>query len=48
VPAGIVNDRHKDYDCKGSVEEMKKIYGRESQGSWCEDELTGGKALVVK
>jgi hypothetical protein len=36
---------HKEYDCKGSVE---KIAGRESQGAWHQDELIGGKPLVVK
>jgi hypothetical protein len=37
---------HKDYYRKGSVE--KEIFGRESQGAWLQDELIGGKALVVK
>jgi hypothetical protein len=37
---------HKDYDRKGSVE--KKIFGREFQGSWRQDELFGGKPPVVK
>jgi hypothetical protein len=35
---------HKDYDCKGLVE---KISGRESQGTWLQDELIGGKPPVV-
>jgi hypothetical protein len=37
---------HKDNDSKGSVE--KKIFGRESQGVWRQDELIGGKPPVVK
>jgi hypothetical protein len=36
---------HKGYDHKGSVE---KISGREPQGSWREDELTGHKPPVVE
>jgi hypothetical protein len=36
----------KSYDRKVSVE--KKIAGRESQGAWRQDELTGGKPPVVK
>jgi hypothetical protein len=35
----------KDYDHKGSVE---KISDREAQGAWRQDELIGGKPLVVK
>jgi hypothetical protein len=35
----------KDYYRKGSVE---KYVGRESQGAWRQDELIGGKPLVVK
>jgi hypothetical protein len=38
---------HKDYNRKGSVEK-KNISGRESQGTWCQDELIGGKPPVVK
>jgi hypothetical protein len=38
---------HKDYDCKCSVEK-KKTDGRESQGIFHQDELTGGKPPVVK
>jgi hypothetical protein len=38
---------HKNYDRKGSVGE-KKICGREPQGAWRQDELIGGKPLVVK
>jgi hypothetical protein len=38
---------HKDYYCKGSVEK-KKIYGRDSQGAWLQDELIGSKAPDVK
>jgi hypothetical protein len=34
-----------DYDRKGQVE---KISGREPQGTWCQDELIGGKPPVVK
>jgi hypothetical protein len=30
----------------GSVE--KKISGRDPQGAWRQDELTGGKLLVIK
>jgi hypothetical protein len=38
---------HKDYyDRMGSV--AKKIYGREPEGAWLQDELTGGKPKVVK
>jgi hypothetical protein len=37
---------HKDYDLKGSVE--KNISGRESQETWRQDELTGGKPPVVR
>jgi hypothetical protein len=36
---------HEDYDRKGSVE---KISGREFQVAWRQDELIGGKPLVVK
>jgi hypothetical protein len=36
---------HKNYDRKGSVE---KISGRELQGAWSQDELSGGKQSVVK
>jgi hypothetical protein len=36
---------HKDYNHNGSVE--KNIYGRESQGTWWQDELMAGKPLVV-
>jgi hypothetical protein len=36
---------YKDYYRKGSVE---KISGRESQGAWRQDELTGDKPPVVK
>jgi hypothetical protein len=39
---------HKDYDCKGSVEKKKEISGRESQRSWHQDELIGGRSPVVK
>jgi hypothetical protein len=37
---------HKDYYSKAQSE--KKISGRESQGAWRQDELIGGKSLVVK
>jgi hypothetical protein len=37
---------HKDYDRKCSIE--KKKSGRESQGTWHQDELIGGKPPVVK
>jgi hypothetical protein len=37
---------HKDYDRKGSVE--KKIYGREPQEAWHQDELIGSKPPVKK
>jgi hypothetical protein len=37
---------HKDYYRKGSVEE--RISGRESQGTWRQDELIGGIPSVVK
>jgi hypothetical protein len=37
---------HKDYNRKSSVE--NKITGRESQGACPQDELIGGKPLVVK
>jgi hypothetical protein len=37
---------HKDNDRKGSV--VKKISGRDSQGAWRQDEVTGGKPPVVK
>jgi hypothetical protein len=37
---------HEDYDRTGSVE--KKISDCESQGDWRQDELIGGKPLVVK
>jgi hypothetical protein len=36
---------HKDYDRKGSVE---KIFGRDSEGAWRQDELISGKPPVVK
>jgi hypothetical protein len=36
---------HKDYDRKGSVEE---ISGREAHGAWSQDELIDGKPPVVK
>jgi hypothetical protein len=36
---------HKAYYRKGPVE---KISDRESQGAWGQDELFGGKPLVVK
>jgi hypothetical protein len=36
---------HKDYDRKGSAE---KKSGRESQWSWRQDEVMGGKPPVVK
>jgi hypothetical protein len=36
----------KDYGRKGSV--GKTIFGRESQGSWRQDEMKGGKAPVLK
>jgi hypothetical protein len=35
-----------DYDRKGSA--AKYISGREAQGAWRQDELIGGKPLVVK
>jgi hypothetical protein len=37
---------HKDYYRKSSV--GKKIYGRESQGAWRQDELIRGKPSVIK
>jgi hypothetical protein len=37
---------HKDYARKGSV--LQKISGRESQGARRQDEVIGGKPLVVK
>jgi hypothetical protein len=37
---------HKDYDGKGSV--TKKNSGHEPQKAWCQDELIGGKAPVIK
>jgi hypothetical protein len=37
---------HKDYNRKCSVD--KKISGREPQGAWLQDELTGGKPPGVK
>jgi hypothetical protein len=37
---------HRDYDRRYLV--GKKITGRESQGAYCQDELIGGKAPVVK
>jgi hypothetical protein len=37
---------HKDYGNKYLFEE--KNLGRESQGAWRQDELTGGKPPVVK
>jgi hypothetical protein len=36
---------HKDYDRKGSV---AKNSGRDHQGAWRQDELTGGKSTIVK
>jgi hypothetical protein len=36
---------YKNYDRKGSVE---KVASRESQGTWYQDELIGGKPTVVK
>jgi hypothetical protein len=36
---------YQDYDRKGSDE---KIAGRKSQGAWRQDNLIGGKPLVVK
>jgi hypothetical protein len=36
---------HKDYDCKGSV---AKISGRDPLDAWRQDELIGGKPLVIK
>jgi hypothetical protein len=53
-PAEIVNDKPvpssermicKDYDRKCSI---KKYSGLESQGAWCQDEMIGCKAPVVK
>jgi uncharacterized protein (UPF0305 family) len=38
---------HKDFYRKGSIEK-KKISDRESEGSWRQDELIGGKPAVVK
>jgi hypothetical protein len=38
---------NEDYDSKGAVAK-KKICGRESQGAWRQDELTGGKPQVIK
>jgi hypothetical protein len=38
---------HKDYDRKGSIAK-KKTSGRDHQGAWRQDELTGGKPPVVK
>jgi hypothetical protein len=39
-----------DYDCKGSVKKKKKIkmYDRESQGAWRQDELIDGKPPFVR
>jgi hypothetical protein len=37
---------HKDYDHKGSVK--KKNSGRDLQGTWCQDEVIGGKPRTVK
>jgi hypothetical protein len=37
---------HKDHDRKGSVE--KEISSHEPEGAWRQDELIGGKPLVVK
>jgi hypothetical protein len=37
---------HKDYKHKGSVSK-KKISGRDLQGAWRHDELTGGKPPVA-
>jgi hypothetical protein len=39
---------HKDYDRKGSVAEKEKDFGREPQETWCQDELIGGKPLLIK
>jgi hypothetical protein len=39
---------HKDYDRKDSVEQKKKISGRESQGVWRKDELIGSKPSIIK
>jgi hypothetical protein len=39
---------HKDYDHKGSVAEKKIESGREPQEAWRQDELIGGKPIVVK
>jgi hypothetical protein len=36
---------HKDYDRKDSV---KKVFGREPQGAWRQDEPISGKPPVVK
>jgi hypothetical protein len=38
---------HEDYYRKGSVGK-KRISGRESQGGWRQDEVIGGKPLVLK
>jgi hypothetical protein len=38
---------HEDYDRRGSVEK-KKIFGREPQGAWRQDELIDGKPPIVK
>jgi hypothetical protein len=38
---------HKDYDCKGSVAK-KKNTGRKPQEALREDEMIGGKPLIVK
>jgi hypothetical protein len=37
---------HKNYDCKGSVEQKKS--GRDSQGARCQGELIVGKQPAVK
>jgi hypothetical protein len=37
---------HKNYDCEDSVE--KKIFGRQPQGAWPQNELIGGNLAVVK
>jgi hypothetical protein len=41
----LVREIVKYYDQNGSV---KKIYGRESQGAWRQDEMIDGKPTVVK
>jgi hypothetical protein len=39
---------HKDYDRKGSVAPAPKPSGRETQETWRQDELAGGKPPVLK